>query len=75
MQRLALRMTNGLMRSVQNTPEYLEVRRLVVYRAAVEGVVEDGIITDKERRILDHLRNDLGISPGEAVALEKELKQ
>ena len=75
MQRLALRMTNGLMRSVQNTPEYLEVRRLEVYRAALEGVVEDGIITDKERRILDHLRDDLGISPGEAVALEKELSQ
>jgi len=75
MQLLALRMTNGLMRSVQNTPEYLGVRRLVVYRAALEEVVEDGLVTDKERRILNHLRDDLGISPGEAVALEKELKQ
>jgi len=75
MQLLALRMTNGLMRSVQNTPEYLGVRRLVVYRAALEEVVEDGLVTDKERRILNHLRDDLGISPGEAVALEKELSQ
>ncbi len=74
-QRLALRMTNRLMHSVQNSPEYLGVRRLVVYRAALEGVVEDGLVTDKERRILDHLRDDLGISPGEAVALERELKQ
>jgi hypothetical protein len=75
MQRLALRMTNSLMRSVQNTPEYLGVRRLVVYRAALEGAVEDGVITDKERSILDHLRDSLGISPEEGVALEKELSQ
>ncbi len=74
-QRLALRMTNRLMHSVQNTPEYLEVRRLEVYRAALEGVVEDGVVTDKERRILDHLRDDLSISPEEAVTLENELKQ
>jgi len=70
MQRLALRMTNGLMRSVQNTPGYLDVRRLEVYRAALEGAVQDGIVTDKERGILDQIRDDLGISPGEAVALE-----
>ena len=75
MQRLALRMTNRLMHGVQNTPEYLEVRRLEVYRAALEGVIEDGLVTDKERRILDHLRDDLGISPGEAVALENKFKQ
>jgi len=75
MQRLALSISDGLMRNVQNTPEYLEVRRLEVYRAALEGVVEDGLVTDKERRILDHLRDDLSISPEEAVALEKELSQ
>ena len=74
-QGLALRMTNGLMRSVQNTPEYLDVRRLEVYRAALEGAVQDGIVTDKEREILDQIRDDLGIPPGAAVALEKELSQ
>ncbi len=74
-QGLALRMTNRLMRSVQNTPEYLDVRRLEVYRAALEGALQDGIVTDKERGILDQIRDDLGISPGAAFALEKELKQ
>jgi len=75
MQRLALRITDRLMHSVQNTPEYLDVRRLEVYRAALEGAVEDGLVTDGERRILDNLREKLGISSGEAVALENELKQ
>jgi len=51
------------------------VRRLEVYRAALEGAFEDGHITDKERSILDHLRDSLGISQVEAVALEKELSQ
>ncbi len=75
MQRLALSITDGLMRNVQNTTEYLDVRRLEVYRAALEGAFEDGLITDKERSILDHLRDSLGISQVEAVALEKELSQ
>jgi hypothetical protein len=75
MQRLALSITDGLMRNVQNTPEYLEVRRLEVYRAALEGAFKDGLITEKERSILDHLRDSLGISQVEAVALEKEISQ
>jgi hypothetical protein len=75
LQRLALSITDGLMRNVQNTPEYLEVRRLEVYRAALEGAFEDGLITDKERSILDRLRDSLGISQVEAVSLEKELSQ
>ncbi len=75
MQRLALSITDGLMRNVQNTPEYLETRRLEVYRAALEGAFKDGLITEKERSILDHLRDSLGISQVEAVALEKELSQ
>ncbi len=75
MQRLALSITDGLMRNVQNTTEYLDVRRLEVYRAALEGAFEDGLITDKERSILDRLRDSLGISHVEAVALEKELSQ
>jgi uncharacterized membrane protein YebE (DUF533 family) len=41
----------------------------------LEGAVQDGIVTDKEREILDQIRDDLGISPEKAVALEEELKQ
>jgi hypothetical protein len=75
LQRLALRMTDSVMRSVQNTPEYLDVRKVEVYRAALDGAVEDGIITDKERSILDSLRDSLGISPAEAVEMEDDLKR
>ncbi len=74
-QGMALRVTDRLMHRVQNTPEYLETRRLEVYLAALEGVSEDGVVTDKERRVLNRLRDDLGVSTEAALALEKELKK
>jgi len=73
--RFALGMTDGLMSSVQNTPEYLDARKNAVYRATLEGAVEDGIVTEMERRILDRLREELGISPDDAAAIEIEYRQ
>jgi hypothetical protein len=75
MHRFALGMTDRLMSSVQNTPEYLDGRKNSVYRAAMEGAVEDGIVTETERRILDRLREELGISPDDAAAIENEFRQ
>ena len=75
MHRFALGMTDRLMSSVQNTPEYLDARKNAVYRATLEGAVEDGIVTDMERRILDRLREELGISPDDAAAIENEYRQ
>jgi hypothetical protein len=74
MHRFALRVTDRLMSGVQDTPEYLDARKNSVYRAAIEGAVEDGIVTDKERRILDRLREELGISPDDAAQIENELQ-
>ena len=71
--RLALKMSDRLMKNVQDTPEYLDARRLDVYRATLEGVVKDGNVSDKERKVLDHLRENLGISESDAQALEKAL--
>ena len=73
--RFALGMTDRLMSSVQNTPEYLDARKNSVYRATLEGAVEDGIVTEMERRILDRLREELGISPDDAAAIENEYRQ
>ncbi len=73
MHRFALRMTDRLMRGVQNTPEYLGARKNSVYRAALEGAVEDGVVSITERRVLDRLREELGISADDAAAMEDEL--
>ena len=75
LQRLALHMSDRLMKNVQDTPEYLDARRLEVYRATLEGVAKDGVVSNKERKVLDHLRENLGISESDAQALEKALIQ
>ena len=73
MHRFALLVTDRLMSGVQNTPEYLDARKNSVYRAALEGAIEDGVATITERRVLERLREELGISPDDAAAVENEL--
>jgi hypothetical protein len=51
---------------------FLEARRLEVYRAALEGATLDGVITGKERAILERLRSELGIGAEEARHAERE---
>lgn len=72
-ERAAERLANTAMPAVQATPEYLAFRKLDVYRAAVESAHETGGITDKERLSLDGLRGKLGIAPGDAAAVEREI--
>ncbi len=57
---------------VEATPEYVERRRIDVYRTALEGVYEDSVVTEKELRVLARLRESLGISEDEASRLEEE---
>ena len=72
MQRFAKGVADRVMRGVEDTPAYLEVRKLEVYRAALEGAIQDGIITDKERAILARLRDQLAIPPEAADAVERK---
>ncbi len=71
MQALAHRTANHLVPGIQATPEYLDQRKLTVYRAALEGAYEDGEVTSKERSILRTLREQLGIDEREATELER----
>ncbi len=75
MQALAQRAANKVVPGIQATPEYLDGRRLAVYRAALEGAFEDGEITTKERSILTALREQLGIDEHEAESLERSMKR
>lgn len=73
LQRWAERVATQLMGIDPGTPAYIEGRKLQVYRAALEGVLEDGTTTERERAVLRRLREELGISPEDAAALEHEL--
>ena len=73
LQRFAEGVANRLMPGVQATPTYLESRKLEVYRATLEGTLEDGAITERERAVLNRLREQLGISSDEAEVVEREM--
>jgi hypothetical protein len=73
LRRFAQRFADGVMRDVDDTPAYLEGRKIDVYRTALEGILEDGIVTPKERRVLQRLREQLAISEEDAAQLEAEV--
>jgi hypothetical protein len=73
LQRFAERVASVAMPKTQNTPEYAAFRKLQVYEAAVSEAMMEGGISQKERKLLNHLRESLGISPVDANTLEREL--
>ena len=73
LQRFAEGVASVAMPNTKNTPEYAAHRKMQVYEAAVGEAVPDGIISDRERALLNSLRESLGISAADADALEGEL--
>jgi hypothetical protein len=72
LQRFAERVATVAMPKTQNTPEYAAYRKIQVYAAALEDALPGGI-SDKERALLVHLRDSLGIAQADADALEEDL--
>jgi len=75
LQRFAERVAGMAMPNTQNTPEYAAYRKMQVYESAVSEALLEGGISDKERTLLNHLRDSLGITPVDAETLEHELPQ
>jgi len=75
LQRFAERVAGLAMPNTQDTPEYASYRKMQVYESAVSEALQEGGISNKERALLNHLRDSLGISPVDAQALESELRQ
>ncbi len=73
LQRFAEGVASVAMPNTQNTLEYAAHRKMQVYEAAVAEAVPDGNISDRERALLNSLRESLGISAADADALEGEL--
>jgi len=73
LQRFAERVAAVTMPNTKNTPEYVTFRKMQVYEAAVvEAQLEEGI-SQKERALLTRLRDSLGISEEDALAIERDL--
>lgn len=74
LQRFAERVASSAMPNTKNTPEYTAFRKMQVYESAlIEARYEDGI-SDRERVLLNRLRDSLGISENDAEAIELDLK-
>lgn len=72
-QYLAQALANGVMSEVDGTPEYIRAQKRSVYRAALEGAMEDGILTPKERSILNRLSEELELPSSMARQLEADV--
>lgn len=75
LQRFADRLAGAAMPSTENTPEYAAFRKLQVYEAALTEALPDGRISERERDLLDRLRDSLGISKADADSIERELRE
>ena len=74
LQRVAERVADAAMPRVKETDESRMVRKREVYRAAVESALHDGVVTARERDVLATLAHQLGLSAGDARALEGEVE-
>jgi hypothetical protein len=63
-----------LMPNTRNTPGYESVRKAEVYGAAFAEAAEEGGVSDKERALLDRLRDSLDLTPDEARAIELKVR-
>ena len=75
LQRFAERVASNAMPNTQNTPEYAAHRKLQVYESAIAEALQGGGISDKERALLNRLRDTLGIAKADADALERDLQR
>jgi GTP:adenosylcobinamide-phosphate guanylyltransferase len=74
LQRFVERVATAAMPNTHNTPEYAASRKLQVYESALGEALLEGGISDKERSLLNTLRDTLGISASDAVTLEIDLQ-
>ncbi len=71
-QRAAQRFSDAAMPNTKPTPEYESYRKLQVYETAVVAALEEGGISERQRRILDSLVASLGIDAQVARQLEHD---
>ena len=72
LQRFAERFAGAVMPNTSDTPEYAAYRKMQVYEAAFTEALPGGI-SAKERALLNHLRESLGVAVADAEALERDL--
>jgi hypothetical protein len=73
-QRAAEKLSDAAMPNTHDTPEYEIFRKLQVYESAVRAALEDGHISDRQRRVLTSMIETMGIDAKVAEALENDAR-
>lgn len=71
LERIGDKVSDKALPDVKDTPEYRAMRKVLVYRAAVEAAVRDGL-TESETHMLTMLREELGLPPEIWSQVERE---
>ena len=71
-QRAAEKLSNAAMPNTVQTPEYENYRKLQVYESALQAALEDGRISNRQRRVLDSMVQSMGIDARVAERLEND---
>ena len=74
-QRAAEGLSNAAMPNTVNTPEYESFRKLQVYDSALRAAFEDGLISERQRTVLNSMITSMGIDPAIAQRMEEDLHQ
>jgi hypothetical protein len=74
LQNAAEKIVSLIMPNTRNTEEYVSNRKLAVYEAAYSEANLDENISDRERILLAHLRESLGISETDAQSIENQIQ-
>lgn len=75
LQRLAERVGDAAMPDVEDTSEYRRYRKMQVYEDTLAELLEDGEITDRDRIVLDRLRDELQLGDEAAQELERDVRE
>jgi len=73
-QRAAERVSNAAMPNTHDTPEYESYRKLQVYESALQAALEDGHISERQRRVLNSLMGSMGVDANVAERLENDIR-
>ena len=71
-QRAAERLSDAAMPNTHDTPEYETFRKLQVYETALRAALEDGHISERQRRVLNSMIGSMGIDAKIAETLESD---
>jgi hypothetical protein len=73
-QRTAEKLSNAAMPNTHDTPEYETFRKFQVYESAVQATLEDGHISERQRRVLNSMIESMGIDMKVAERLENDAR-